>query len=94
MALVCANGARFTRCTPSERAKAAGAPVEVDVSRMEPGELKIIETRVYRGPNYWNYDPAIKLIVDLGILEQFPTNTIPGFVTTPPLVSTAPPPQM
>ena len=23
---------------PSERAKAAGAPVEVDVSRMEPGE--------------------------------------------------------
>ena len=44
-------------------------------------ELKIIETRVYRGPNYWNYDPAIKLIVDLGVLEHFPSNTIPGFVT-------------
>ena len=43
-------------------------------------ELRILETRVYRGPNYWNYDPAIKLIVDLGILEQFPSNTIPGFV--------------
>ena len=43
-------------------------------------ELRIVETRVYRGPNYWNYEPAIKLIVDLGILEQFPTNTIPGFV--------------
>jgi cyanophycin synthetase len=43
-------------------------------------DLKIVETRVYRGPNYWNYDPAIKLIVDLGVLEQFPTNTIPGFV--------------
>jgi cyanophycin synthetase len=43
-------------------------------------ELKIIETRVYRGPNYWNYDPAIKLIVDLGVLEQFPSDTLPGFV--------------
>ena len=43
-------------------------------------ELKIIETRVYRGPNYWSYEPAIKLVVDLGVLEQFPTNTIPGFV--------------
>ena len=44
-------------------------------------ELKIVETRVYRGPNSWNYDPAIKLIVDLGVLEHFPTSTIPGFVT-------------
>jgi cyanophycin synthetase len=44
-------------------------------------ELTIVETRVYRGPNYWNYDPAIKLIVDLGVLEHFPSSTIPGFVT-------------
>jgi cyanophycin synthetase len=42
-------------------------------------ELSIVETRVFRGPNYWNYDPAIKLIVDLGVLEHFPTSTIPGF---------------
>jgi ubiquinol-cytochrome c reductase iron-sulfur subunit len=35
---------------PSERAKAAGAPVEVDVSRMEPGELKIVE---WRGKPVW-----------------------------------------
>ncbi|HEX2843840.1 MAG TPA: acetate--CoA ligase family protein, partial [Candidatus Limnocylindria bacterium] len=43
--------------------------------------MKIVETRVYRGPNYWNYEPAIKLIVDLGVLEHFPTNTLPGFTT-------------
>ncbi len=41
--------------------------------------LRIIETRVYRGPNYWSYDPTIKLVVDLGVLEAFPTNKIPGF---------------
>ena len=35
---------------PSERAKAAGAPVEVDISRMEPGELKVVE---WRGKPVW-----------------------------------------
>lgn len=50
-------------------------------ARSKPaGSLRILETRVYRGPNYWSYDPAIKLIVDLGVLEDWPSNTIPGFV--------------
>ena len=42
-------------------------------------DLEIIETRVYRGANVWSYDKSIHLVVDLGSLEQFPTNTIPGF---------------
>ena len=36
-------------------------------------------SRVYRGPNVWHYEPAIQLVVDLGVLEDFPTNLIPGF---------------
>ena len=43
-------------------------------------DLKIVETQVFRGPNYWSYDPAIRLLVDLGALEDWPSNTIPGFV--------------
>ena len=39
----------------------------------------IVETRVYRGPNVWSYDPAIHLVVDLGSLEEYPTDTLPGF---------------
>jgi ubiquinol-cytochrome c reductase iron-sulfur subunit len=35
---------------PSERAKAAGAPVEVDVSRLEPGQKMIVE---WRGKPVW-----------------------------------------
>jgi ubiquinol-cytochrome c reductase iron-sulfur subunit len=35
---------------PSERAKAAGAPVEVDISKMVPGELQIVE---WRGKPVW-----------------------------------------
>src|SRR5215217_6875285 len=42
-------------------------------------DLTILETRVYRGANVWSYDKAIHLVVDLGSLERFPTNTIPGF---------------
>jgi ubiquinol-cytochrome c reductase iron-sulfur subunit len=30
---------------PSERARAAGAPVEVDISKLAPGELGIFEWR-------------------------------------------------
>ena len=42
-------------------------------------DLKIISSRVYRGPNVWHYEPAIQLVVDLGVLEDFPTNKLPGF---------------
>jgi Rieske Fe-S protein len=30
---------------PSERAKAAGAPIEVDIAYLKPGEMKIFEWR-------------------------------------------------
>jgi cyanophycin synthetase len=43
------------------------------------GSLRIVEQRVYRGPNYWSYEPTIKLVVDLGVLEEWPTSKVPGF---------------
>ena len=42
-------------------------------------DLTILSSRVYRGPNVWHYEPAIQLVVDLGVLEDFPTNKLPGF---------------
>lgn len=44
------------------------------------GTLRILETHVYRGPNYWSYKPAIRLLVELGVLEEWPSNKIDGFV--------------
>ena len=35
---------------PSERAKAAGAPIEADISKLQPGELGIYE---WRGKPVW-----------------------------------------
>ncbi|TMK80867.1 MAG: cyanophycin synthetase [Actinobacteria bacterium] len=42
-------------------------------------ELRILESQVFRGPNYWSYEPAVRLLVDLGSLEHWPSNTLPGF---------------
>jgi cyanophycin synthetase len=42
-------------------------------------DLRILETQVLRGPNYWSYEPAIRMLVDLGSLEQWPSNTLEGF---------------
>jgi cyanophycin synthetase len=42
--------------------------------------LKILDTRVYRGPNLYALRPVIRLRVDLGELEAYPTGKLPGFV--------------
>ncbi len=42
--------------------------------------LRILDTRVMRGPNYWAREPVIRQVVDLGVLEEWPSNRIPGFV--------------
>ena len=51
-ALGCAAAAVpfITSMTPSERAKAAGAPVEVDISKVAPGEMMTTE---WRGKRVW-----------------------------------------
>jgi len=72
---------RSTRPRTGDRKAARIAKARADANGKQPrGTLRIVETRVYRGPNFWSYDPAIKLIVDLGVLEAFPSNTIPSFV--------------
>src|SRR5436305_2750803 len=41
--------------------------------------MKILETRVYRGPNLYALWPVIRLLIDLEELEDFPTAKLPGF---------------
>jgi cyanophycin synthetase len=66
---------------PTGTATGTTAPHTRTTSRPEP-DLTILETRVYRGPNVWSYDQAIHLVVDLGSLEDWPSNTLPGFTDT------------
>ncbi|WP_206185888.1 cyanophycin synthetase [Sphingosinicella sp. BN140058] len=42
-------------------------------------EMKVTEVGVYRGPHYWSKTPMVRIQVDLGRMEEFPTNRIPGF---------------
>ena len=46
---------------------------------MKNKDIKFLEIRYLRGPNIWTYRPVIEAVVDIGELEDFPSNTIPGF---------------
>ena len=69
---------------PNGSGKAGKAPTSPKSSKVTAAKplptLRIVETRVLRGPNYWSRQPVVKMLVDLGVLEQFPSNKIPGFV--------------
>ena len=41
--------------------------------------MKIREIRTLSGPNYWTRRPCIQLVLDIGELEEKPTNKIRGF---------------
>jgi len=41
--------------------------------------IEIIDVMSLRGPNIWTYRPALEAWVDIGELEDSPSNTIPGF---------------
>src|SRR4051812_30791815 len=41
--------------------------------------LQVVECRVYRGPHLYSHTPMIRIQVDLGALEEWPTNRLPNF---------------
>lgn len=64
---------------PSEKAKAAGAPVEVDVSNISPGELRTVE---WRGKPVWVMRRTTTQVEDLKSIESDladPNSDRPGY---------------
>lgn len=55
-------GAFVSTFQPSERAKAAGAPVEVDISGLAPGELRTVE---WRGKPVWILKRSPEMVASL-----------------------------
>ena len=45
---------------------------------MSHKSIKIIDIKSIRGPNMWTYVPVLEAWVDIGDLEDFPSNKIPG----------------
>ena len=52
--------------SPSEKAKSAGAPVEVDVSKVQPGQQIIVE---WRGKPVWIVRRTEKMLADMESLN-------------------------
>ena len=52
---------------PSERAKAAGAPVEVDVSNLAPGQMITVE---WRGKPVWIFNRSQEMLDSLSGLDE------------------------
>ena len=42
-------------------------------------DIKLLRINYLRGPNMWTYRPVLEVWLDLGALEDFPTNLLPGF---------------
>ncbi|MBX9916968.1 MAG: cyanophycin synthetase [Nitrosomonas sp.] len=42
-------------------------------------DIKFLEIKHLNGPNMWTYYPALEATVDIGELEDFPSDKIPGF---------------
>ena len=72
-----ALGRRARRSEPARgpaqrrRAKPRQRPRHAGGDRPEP-TLRILETRILRGPNYWAREPVIRMLVDLGIARGVP----------------------
>ncbi len=41
--------------------------------------MRVLETRVFRGPNPYGYRPIIRMTLDLEALEEYPSTRLPGF---------------
>ena len=62
-----AAGAFVSTFEPSERAKGAGAPVEVDIAGLKPGEMKTVE---WRGKPVWIVKRTPEMVADLKKTES------------------------
>ena len=60
-------GALVSTFQPSERAKAAGAPVEADISDLKPGEMKVFE---WRGKPVWILKRTPEMMATLAKTED------------------------
>ena len=60
--------------------KSQANPKLVDFYKfMTTKRIEFLRVTHLRGPNIWTYRPVIEVWVDIGVLEDFPSNTLPGF---------------
>ena len=71
---------KASRTPKSKTTDRTTAKAKAPASTGPQPDLRILETRVLRGANYWSRQPVVRMLVDLGSLEEYPSDRIPGFV--------------
>ena len=46
---------------------------------MSVRDIQFLRMTHLRGPNIWTYRPVMEAWIDIGALEDCPSNTLPGF---------------
>jgi cyanophycin synthetase len=46
---------------------------------MKHQPIRILHTHHLRGPSIWTYHQAVEVLIDIGALEDFPSDSLPGF---------------
>lgn len=65
---------------PHNRGLLAGrASAHVQAPMTKKDEIQILRARYLRGPNVWTYRAVLEVWLDLGELEDWPSNRLPGF---------------
>ena len=54
-------------------------PSRGELLRFRKKEIEILRMHYLAGPNLWAYRPVLEALVDIGALEDFPSNLLPGF---------------
>jgi cyanophycin synthetase len=52
---------------------------DVQGSRETASPMRVMERGVYRGPHLYSLTPMIRITLDLGSLEEWPSHRLPGF---------------
>ncbi len=76
--------------SPKTKAPVLGAHQEKNVVPARPvdrteqnmskkDDIQLLRINYLRGPNIWTYRPVLEVWMDLGALEDFPSNLLPGF---------------
>ena len=50
-----------------------------NMPQLQDKSIEILSHRHLRGPNMWSYNPALEVLIDIGDLEDYPSDKIPGF---------------
>ncbi len=54
-------------------------PNQPSPSMSRHDDIKLLRVNYLRGPNMWTYRPVLETWLDLGALEDYPSNKVPGF---------------